>query len=172
MHCETIDKNRDAAYSAAPHDSIMDAFGVRSITVTPFAPAVQVAMGHAADDTAPPIPRASAVQALEQAVETADVSADSVQFDVEDIASADPIFLRQCANAVAERGVRRISVVDHSGQAGAETLRAWRQEMQAFLGREAEISVSAASGASGMNAAGPAPRRTWTVPASSEAVYG
>ena len=172
MHCETIDKNGDAACPATPRDSVISAFGVRSITVTPFAPAVQVAMGNAVDDAAPPIPRASAMQALEQAVETADVPADGVQFDVEDILSADPIFLRQCANAVAEHGVRRISVVDHSGQAGAETLRAWRHEMQAFLGRAAEISVSSASAESGMNAAGPAPRRTWTVPASSEAVYG
>ena len=85
--------------------------------------------------------RAAAVRAIAESVARARRCVERVQFSAEDASRADPVFLRQCAQAAADAGASRINLPDTVGCALPEEYGAMIADVAAFLDRSAVVSA-------------------------------
>ena len=85
--------------------------------------------------------RAAAVRAIAESVTRARRRVERVQFSAEDASRADPVFLRQCAQAAADAGASRVNLPDTVGCALPEEYGAMIADVAAFLDRSVVVSA-------------------------------
>ena len=85
--------------------------------------------------------RAAAVRAIAESVTRARRRVERVQFSAEDASRADPVFLRQCAQAAADAGASRVNLPDTVGCALPEEYGAMIADVAAFLDRSVIVSA-------------------------------